>query len=413
MIVKPVIIPKLSKTVSSFEEAKNIILENLSKKETELPQGADSDLYKVFKKYYSKIINKKILKKSPYPLDCKLIRDLFFKFEAKDINEFGDKLKAIEKAHGKDFLDNIFEEARGEKGVELTQKLSSLQAEINCAYLLAPFGTLKKLIDVKGCDFIFQYDDERWCIQVKRKNDEYFNLCLIANAISSELFIENNNVIRKFNGVVFEGENIDKDFRKEIVTFFHSSTFIESLISCEKYSAENHEFYYHEIKCPIQSNYGTESGMKVNICGNEKWVSFIFEFKDKKTKIEFKKSNRINNFQHYGLKNPMFHPEEENLKIDKLNNLLGDIFVIAQQKFRSPLINKKALFIQLDISPQNEENFKSCVHLIKNLMEEKIYPIPCLIFPSTRFEKFKPIINQAAEDSSLGRMIQNLDTQRN
>ncbi len=286
MIVEPVTIPELSETVSSFEEAKNIILGHLSIKKTELPPGSDSDLYKVLTKYYSKIINDKILKESPYPIDCKLIRDLFFKFDAKNINEFGDKLKAIEKAHGKVLLCNIFEEARGQKGIELTQKLSSLQAEIYCAYLLASLGTLKKLIDGNGCDFIFQYNGEKWCIQVKRKNNEFHNLCLIADAVSSELYIRDNNILREFTRVRFDGEAITYHLRRDIVKFIHSDLFANTFNECVKFSEGSFKFY--EIEYLFND-------ISIKVIGNEQKTEFIFKHEDKQTNIEFKKTEVVFN----------------------------------------------------------------------------------------------------------------------
>jgi len=285
MIVAPVKIPDLTETVDKFEEAKKIILANLFNIPAELPEGTNHKSFEILTRYYPKIINKKILDRSPYPLDCKFISDLFFKFEAKVINESGDKLKAIEKAHGKDFLDNIFEEARGAKGVELTQKLSSLQAEIDCAYLLAPFGgILKKLTNVKGCDFVFQYDDEKWCIQIKRKNNEFHSLCLIADAISSELYIRDNNILRKFTQVSFDGEDIPDRLRSGIVDFIHSDLFVDMFKKSSVFRKDSFEFHENSFQF---------KNISIKVTGSEQWIECIFKLEDKQTNIEFKK-NMIN-----------------------------------------------------------------------------------------------------------------------
>ena len=395
MIVAPVKIPELTESVNTFEEAKTIILENLFSIPAKLPEGTNHKSFEILTKYYPTIINRKILDRSPYPLDCKFIRNLFFKFEAKDINEFGKKLEAIENAHGKDFLENIFEEARGETGVELTQKLSSLQAEINCAYLLTPFGTLKKLIDVKGCDFIFQNVDKKWCIQIKRKNNEFHNLCLIADAISSELYIRDNNILRKFTRVSFEGEDIPYRLRSGIIDFIHSDLFMDMLNKCSGYSKES--IKYHEDSFQFKN-------ILIKVMGYENWMEYIFKYKDKQTNINFLKKH--DKFQHYGLKNPGFYPDEENLQIDKLINSLENIIKEAKAKFEDCLTGNPALFIQLDVSPQNETNLNNKLIEIKNIIEEKQYEFPIVILPFSWFGRFRPILNRAAENSIFNQICQ-------
>jgi len=66
---------------------------------------------------------------------------------------------------------------------------------------------------------------KKWCIQVKRKNNEFHNLCLIADAVSSELYIRDNNILREFTRVRFDGEAITYHLRRDIVKFIHSDLF--------------------------------------------------------------------------------------------------------------------------------------------------------------------------------------------
>lgn len=398
MIVAPVKIPELTDCVNNFEEAKTIILANLSTNTVELPEGTNHKTFDILKKYYPKIINKKILDKSLYPLDCKLIRDLFFKFNAKDINNFGEKLKAVEKAHGKEFLENIFEEARGEKGVGLTQKLSSLQAEINCAYQLASFGTLEKSIDVKGCDFIFQYDGEKWCIQIKRKNNEFHNLDLIADAISSELYIKRNDNLRNFTRVRFDGEDMPDRMRSRIIEFIHNKIFRDMFIKCGVFSKDSFEDYENSLEF---------MDISIKVTGNDQWMGYLFEYNNKQTNIEFEIKH--DQYQSYSLKNPVFCPNEENLQIDKLTKLLGSIMKDAEDKFTGCLIGNKAVFIQLDVSPQNETNYNNKLIDMKKFIEGKQYEFPIVILHFSWFKQFKPILNKAAENSIFNKICETDD----
>jgi len=78
----------------------------------------------------------------------------------------------------------------------------------------------------------------------------------------------------------------------------------------------------------------------------------------------------------------------------------------AKDKFLGCSIKKKALFIRLDISPQNENNFKDRINIMKNFIGEKQYNFPILILPFSWCGKFKPILNKTAGKSIFYQICQ-------
>lgn len=173
---------------------------------------------KEFVKRYLESILKKWVKKHPNPLSINWVQKLY-----EDKLENLDKiLKVFENKMGKENLKSLLEELKKEGGnaESVTEKIESLIGEIIAFDKLTNEGYTK----LRKIHEIGDWENDTTIISVKSILDLDLNYQLIENTIHGMIYVEENNILRKYSKIIPDCENeIDFKFRKEIIWFLENS----------------------------------------------------------------------------------------------------------------------------------------------------------------------------------------------
>lgn len=375
------------------------------------------EAFNYIRKYYKPIV-KDVIRKDKYPLDCFLFREIYQM--DKRINDRGDSLKKIKEKFGEEFLYKLRNELKGEKGIEFSEKLYSLQTELDCALLLSKITgdiSIKKI--KKFADLLLKYNNDKWYIQVKKSFDE-IDIFLIVETLRGSLFLKKNKILRNYNKVHIEWEHIDKLFRNKIIDFIHNdliNIILEVTTNCKQKGFKD---FTLKMTKDIIENEKRKGIMDISVDGDDKniRISFCFNLARKKIKGIFKlEMQKDERFKYYSI--PYLRTywlDVKNLNKEGLNKKIK-ILKSKCEEIMKQLNNinrklKKAGFIQLDINYEFEGSFKAWERELKSILDNKFPDMPCIIFPCFTifpivFERATPILNQAAENSIFSQLVTN------
>ncbi len=405
-------IPSNSFIIENLSQAKENILQNLNMEKEKLPKSIQEEQFSYFRKYFGETI-KKTIKKDNYPLDCFLFREIYQM--GKQINKLGDKLKKIEEKFGESFLQNLIEELKGKHGVEFSIKLHSLAPELSFAFLLSKLPgscSLQKIKEKGKGDLLFRCDDDKWYIEIKRAFDEDFSLYWIEEALYGSLFLKKNAVLKRLNKVFLEGEGVNHSFRNKAIEFIHDDMLriiLQIMKDCKERGFKDLSW---EMKKYVINNGKQQSIMNIRISGYNNVIEILLSLDEagetEKRNLKIRMKQEKNSPHIYSISyNNVYWVDKKYLIKEKLyGKLAKKCKEIKKQVDSNNAADNKAGLIQLDIHPKHEAQFISETFReeLKHFLDQEIRETPCIIFPTSLFEQFDPILNKAAENSIFNQL---------
>ena len=387
-MIAPVKIPSDSELVNDFNEAKTIICRNLSLKNP--PHEISSNNYSYFKKYYSELIRQAI-RADDYPLDCRLIREVYLLNS--QIDNRGKQLGKIEKKFGEEYLNTLMHEWPNIYGSNLSRGLYVMASECLCAELISKIPEVHSINKItNNGDLQFFIKDQEWHIEVKRAFDEYTNLRLVADAIAGALFLKENRIFRELDYIKLGGEEINDSFLNKVIKFIHDNNFRNVLNS----SCKTKKGDFKGIVYEMERDFFEQNNQVLRFSDDDLEVGIR-----RKVELTIHTGCNASIFLKFKVRKIKLHRDKLLEKIKwKINSI--------KKKFDPINHINQAGFIELDLYPYIEDEVGEFRPYIKQFLEKNIYNIPCIIFLNGWFLGGEPIImNKVAEDLSFSRMIKN------
>jgi hypothetical protein len=188
-------------------------------------QNLDPQIYKIFKRIVDEILTH--ANDSDYhPLDYPIVRYFLhpnsnygvLNLPSLQCPEFIEQF--IQEYDGK-LVDNFFREITAQSPDKFYIDLESLSAVWQSAKYLKINGANICQFHPQneaGGDVQFQLKNNEWIVEVKNLNHEDINLHCVAQMLAGLMsFEKEGRELRDWNHIMLEGQNIDDDFRKEVI----------------------------------------------------------------------------------------------------------------------------------------------------------------------------------------------------
>lgn len=143
-----------------------------------------------------------------------------------------DFLAEVRKCWGDDRVRKFFCELNAENPANLYNRTASLRAVWNCAKYVTQIGGKVTDFHVQSsddnssqgsCDVLFSFENKSWHCEVKHLLHPDITLYCIANALAGMLYLkEQGQSLRKYQHITLEGDNINYNFRNEVIEFIHN-----------------------------------------------------------------------------------------------------------------------------------------------------------------------------------------------
>ncbi|MBL7186401.1 MAG: hypothetical protein ISS70_08750 [Phycisphaerae bacterium] len=137
----------------------------------------------------------------------------------------------LSKVRGNDRVRQFFHELSAENPANHYNRTASLRAVWNCAKYVTQIGGKVTDFHVQSsddsssqgsCDVLFSFENESWHCEVKHLLHPDITLYCIANALAGMLYLEEQGrSLRKYRCITLKGDNINYEFRNEVIEFIH------------------------------------------------------------------------------------------------------------------------------------------------------------------------------------------------
>ena len=142
-----------------------------------------------------------------------------------------DFLAEVRKCWGDDRVRKFFCELNAENPANLYNRTASLRAVWNCAKYVTQIGGKVTDFHVQSsddnssqgsCDVLFSFENKSWHCEVKHLLHPDITLYCIANALAGMLYLKKQGKsLRKYRCITLKGDNINYEFRNEVINFIH------------------------------------------------------------------------------------------------------------------------------------------------------------------------------------------------
>lgn len=190
-----------------------------------------------------------------------------------------DFLAEVRKCWGDDRVRKFFCELNAENPANLYNRTASLRAVWNCAKYVKQIGGKVTDFHVQSsddnssqgsCDVLFSFENKSWHCEVKHLLHPDITLYCIANALAGMLYLkEQGKSLRKYKHITIEGDNINYNFRNEVIEFIHNQinaalAKIEEEPKTRRICCQEHGFTItiYPTKKRIHLQFQSDSGLK-------------------------------------------------------------------------------------------------------------------------------------------------------
>ena len=249
MSIPPAVLPK---ELYSIDDVRSII-SGYAKKHT------FTNLLKYSPDFFNKIASLK------YPLDIWITRNLVYKNGNGFIDKIESGLQAIENALGPCFVANLYKEIGNyDYAYQLFDKLKSTEAEINCAFIIKNIGAENIEKIEKISDLTCYYNNYKYCIQVKHKNVEDFNITMVEESMLGVIHDPISISVRKYNFSTIQLTQIRRGFPEKLFDYFHEELNGNVAIIESRNFFNGEKIYENEIlKVIVEKYYSDDFNMRI------------------------------------------------------------------------------------------------------------------------------------------------------
>lgn len=143
-----------------------------------------------------------------------------------------DFLSKVRECWGNDLVRQFFCELKAEDPASFYNRTASLRAVWNCEKYVAQIGGKVTKFHIQtfddnssqgSCDVLFSFKNKFWHCEVKHLLHPDVSLYCVANALAGMLYLkEQGQSLRKYRYITLAGDNINYEFRNEVIEFIHN-----------------------------------------------------------------------------------------------------------------------------------------------------------------------------------------------